>query len=249
MPVPVDCQGNGIAGAGINLDLFRVRIVLVSSETASWPGEPVALHGWWTSFSSARKVLSSIAWMITRSRTAPASRRPPSGRGSRPRRFILDARHDVVRLINQIGTWRRPRVEARSGCGSPASSDPGSVCVLPGLASPLYLEEEAGGEHFTGLVQAVGRVERRGERLLVTGCAPFAPLQLGDSVAVDGVCLTVAECVGDGFLADVVKKQPAYPEGESGRGGGEPRTGLAAGGSAGWPLVVAISTGRNSDGG
>ena len=56
---------------------------------------------------------------------------------------------------------------------------------------------------FTGLVQAVGRVERRGQRLLVSGCAPFAPLQLGDSVAVDGVCLTVAECVGDGFLADV----------------------------------------------
>ena len=56
---------------------------------------------------------------------------------------------------------------------------------------------------FTGLVQAVGRVERRGQQLLVTGCAPFAPLQLGDSVAVDGVCLTVADCVGDGFLADV----------------------------------------------
>ncbi|MGC6483132.1 MAG: riboflavin synthase [Synechococcus sp.] len=56
---------------------------------------------------------------------------------------------------------------------------------------------------FTGLVKAVGRVERRGQRLLVTGCAPFVPLQLGDSVAVDGVCLTVADCVGDGFLADV----------------------------------------------
>jgi len=56
---------------------------------------------------------------------------------------------------------------------------------------------------FTGLVQAVGQVELRGQRLLVQGCAPFAPLQLGDSVAVDGVCLTVAECVGDGFLADV----------------------------------------------
>ena len=56
---------------------------------------------------------------------------------------------------------------------------------------------------FTGLVQAVGRLERRGQQLLVSGCAPFAPLQLGDSVAVDGVCLTVAACVGDGFLADV----------------------------------------------
>jgi len=50
---------------------------------------------------------------------------------------------------------------------------------------------------FTGLVQAVGRVERRGRGLLVEGCAPFAPLQLGDSVAVDGVCLTVASLVGD----------------------------------------------------
>ena len=36
---------------------------------------------------------------------------------------------------------------------------------------------------FTGLVQAVGRIERRGSGLVVSGCAPFAPLQLGDSVA------------------------------------------------------------------
>ena len=56
---------------------------------------------------------------------------------------------------------------------------------------------------FTGLVQAVGQVERRGRALLVGGCSAFAPLQLGDSVAVDGVCLTVASLVGDGFLADV----------------------------------------------
>ena len=56
---------------------------------------------------------------------------------------------------------------------------------------------------FTGLVQAVGRIERRGSGLVVSGCSPFAPLQLGDSVAVDGVCLTVAELVGDGFLANI----------------------------------------------
>ena len=56
---------------------------------------------------------------------------------------------------------------------------------------------------FTGLVQAVGGIERRGSGLVVSGCAPFAPLQLGDSVAVDGVCLTVAALVGDGFLANV----------------------------------------------
>ncbi len=56
---------------------------------------------------------------------------------------------------------------------------------------------------FTGLVQAMGRIQRRGNGLLVEGCGPFGPLSLGDSVAVDGVCLTVAECVGEGFRADV----------------------------------------------
>ena len=35
------------------------------------------------------------------------------------------------------------------------------------------------------------------------GVCSFGPLCLGDSVAVDGVCLTVADCVGDGFRADV----------------------------------------------
>ena len=56
---------------------------------------------------------------------------------------------------------------------------------------------------FTGLVQAMGRIQRRGNGLLVEGADPFGPLSLGDSVAVDGVCLTVAECVGEGFRADV----------------------------------------------
>ena len=57
---------------------------------------------------------------------------------------------------------------------------------------------------FTGLVQAVGWIERRGSGLVVSGCSPLAPLQLGDSDAVDGVCLTVAELVGDGFLASTI---------------------------------------------
>lgn len=56
---------------------------------------------------------------------------------------------------------------------------------------------------FTGLIQAVGTIQRRSSGVLVDGCGPFAPLAIGDSVAVDGVCLTVAERVGDGFLADV----------------------------------------------
>jgi len=58
---------------------------------------------------------------------------------------------------------------------------------------------------FTGLVQAVGRLERcpAGVRLRLPAGHGLGPLALGDSVAVDGVCLTVAELLADGFRADV----------------------------------------------
>ena len=56
---------------------------------------------------------------------------------------------------------------------------------------------------FTGLIQAVGTIQRRSSGVLIEGCGAFAPLALGDSIAVDGVCLTVAERSGNGFLADV----------------------------------------------
>jgi riboflavin synthase len=58
---------------------------------------------------------------------------------------------------------------------------------------------------FTGLVQAVGWLERApaGVRVRLPGEGSLGTLQLGDSVAVDGVCLTVAELLADGFRADV----------------------------------------------
>ena len=56
---------------------------------------------------------------------------------------------------------------------------------------------------FTGLIQSTGTVNRRAEALVVKGCEPFSPLTLGESVAVDGVCLTVSGLVKGGFLADV----------------------------------------------
>jgi riboflavin synthase len=58
---------------------------------------------------------------------------------------------------------------------------------------------------FTGLVQAVGRLHRSPSGVRVRLESPLAcdALQLGDSVAVDGVCLTVAELTQDGFRADV----------------------------------------------
>lgn len=61
---------------------------------------------------------------------------------------------------------------------------------------------------FTGIVQAVGRLERRevrgdGQRLFVDGGAlPLGDVGPGDSIAVNGVCLTVTALGGVGFGAD-----------------------------------------------
>ena len=63
---------------------------------------------------------------------------------------------------------------------------------------------------FTGLVQATGQLERcaAGVRIRADLTA-LAPVALGDSIAVDGVCLTVAELLPGasggpgGFRADV----------------------------------------------
>ena len=56
---------------------------------------------------------------------------------------------------------------------------------------------------FTGLVHAIGRIQRRADGVLVEGCSSLENLVLGESIAVDGVCLTVASLTNDGFLADV----------------------------------------------
>lgn len=50
---------------------------------------------------------------------------------------------------------------------------------------------------FTGLVEALGRLSQRQEGRLAIECPSLAPeLALGDSVAVNGVCLTVARLEG-----------------------------------------------------
>ena len=56
---------------------------------------------------------------------------------------------------------------------------------------------------FTGIVRELGRVVAfDGARLLVE--APQTIAELGDSVAIDGVCLTVVEHDGDRLAFDVV---------------------------------------------
>lgn len=62
---------------------------------------------------------------------------------------------------------------------------------------------------FTGIIQAIGSIaaiEPRGgdARLrIATGKLDLADVTLGDSIAVNGVCLTAVELPGDGFWADV----------------------------------------------
>ena len=64
---------------------------------------------------------------------------------------------------------------------------------------------------FTGLVQRTGTVKRvsRGAGLVLEIAAdtPWeSPLEEGESVAVDGVCLTVARCEASRFTADVLRE-------------------------------------------
>jgi riboflavin synthase len=59
---------------------------------------------------------------------------------------------------------------------------------------------------FTGLVQAIGQLRLleqypQGQRLAIS--APWTDLQLGESISVDGACLTVCELISEGFLVDV----------------------------------------------
>ena len=60
---------------------------------------------------------------------------------------------------------------------------------------------------FTGLVQTLGQLAvLNSEQVRVSGSHVSMILQdlaIGDSVAVDGVCLTVTEILSDGFVADV----------------------------------------------
>jgi len=61
---------------------------------------------------------------------------------------------------------------------------------------------------FTGLVQGVGRLAARESRggdarlRIVIGSLPLADAQLGESIAVNGVCLTVVAFDGEAFEAD-----------------------------------------------
>jgi riboflavin synthase len=60
---------------------------------------------------------------------------------------------------------------------------------------------------FTGIVTAVGEVtaaERGPDRLALTIRSPYDDLAIGDSIAVNGACLTVVALDNDTFRVDVI---------------------------------------------
>jgi riboflavin synthase len=65
---------------------------------------------------------------------------------------------------------------------------------------------------FTGIIQAIGQlqaIENRGGDLRLTinsGGLDLSDVALGDSIATNGICLTVIELPGGGFKADVSRE-------------------------------------------
>lgn len=64
---------------------------------------------------------------------------------------------------------------------------------------------------FTGIVEKMGRiveldlVEKWGRIVIAAGVWP-RPLEMGESIATSGICLTVAEIVGERFRFDVLRE-------------------------------------------
>ena len=62
---------------------------------------------------------------------------------------------------------------------------------------------------FTGIIESIGNIakmEKRGGDVrlhIATGKLDLSDVALGDSIAVNGVCLTAVVLPGDGFVADV----------------------------------------------
>ncbi|EAT12371.1 riboflavin synthase [Bermanella marisrubri] len=69
---------------------------------------------------------------------------------------------------------------------------------------------------FTGIIEAQGRVERKQEKdgdLMVTISShslDYSDVKLGDSIAVNGVCLTVVAQNGNAFDADISNETLSY---------------------------------------
>jgi riboflavin synthase len=69
---------------------------------------------------------------------------------------------------------------------------------------------------FTGIIEAVGTVQEKASKSgdlkvrIATSALDLTDVKLGDSIAVNGVCLTVIELFNDGFSADISNETVAH---------------------------------------
>src|SRR5439155_1766522 len=122
----------------------------------------------------------------------------------RPRRpAVLDSVPRVARGRRHSGVPGRPRRQDRNRAALGAGGAP-----PPGAGYIIGLGPDA---MFTGIVSAVGRVQRvtgngkRGAGITLTFRAPYRGVRKGESIAVNGACLTVERVVKGGFTVHVVQ--------------------------------------------
>ena len=53
---------------------------------------------------------------------------------------------------------------------------------------------------FTGIVQATGKLSKSNNKTIIELVDHNFDIAIGDSIAVDGICLTVKEILGKGYL-------------------------------------------------
>ena len=56
---------------------------------------------------------------------------------------------------------------------------------------------------FTGIIQSIGKLKQEKNILEIEILDNFFDMTIGDSIAVDGICLTVKEIFQNKFTADV----------------------------------------------
>lgn len=91
---------------------------------------------------------------------------------------------------------------------------------------------------FTGIVQAVGRIVRTGPLEVDAGALDMAGVAVGDSICVQGACLTVTSLTGRGFTADVSEETLRVTHGLDRPGPVNLETSLALGDKLGGHLVT-----------
>ena len=126
-------------------------------------------------------------------------------------------------IVNKVRIYIAPKIfggtDAKSPVGGCGVQNPGDAWILTNrqmqlLAEDIVLDyklERRGRTVFTGLIEEIGTIafmQRKTDsaKITVKGTLIFDDLKIGDSVAVNGVCLTVTGFGGGLFHADIMNE-------------------------------------------